>query len=102
MVTAGKMTLAQWRVKSDEIHRLKLPDGTEFGVQIDRASSEKTAMRGRAIKDARAELLRIRILDFRNAKQLVTTNYGPTNSQHGFGGAGGANKVGMLGNPGIV
>lgn len=102
-VTTGETTLAQWSVNYDEIHRLKLPDGTAFGVQIGPASTEQTAKWRRATKDDRAELLKIRILDLRDAKQVVvTTNYGPANSHHAFGIDGGANKVRMLGRPGIV
>lgn len=101
-VMAGKTKLAQWSADSDEIHRLKLPDGTKFGVQIDPAPKDRTAVWRRANKDSKAELLRIRILDLEGSKQeVITTNYGPVNSQHAFGADGGANKVRVLGRPGI-
>ncbi|MEO8385871.1 MAG: hypothetical protein ABI583_11560, partial [Betaproteobacteria bacterium] len=112
-LSSGGMGIDDWEVYSAEIHRTKLANGFELGLQIEPATKAKygdllkTAKKfGELVKvnktPAYDELVKISVYDMSGeTPKLLTSTWGGANSMQGYGPKGGADRVDAVGEPGI-
>lgn len=113
-LSSGGKDIEEWEVNSNEIHRTRMANGFQLGLQIEPATAEKygellkTAEKyGELLKNtnppAYDELVKISLYDMRGATpKLLTSTWGGANSKQGYGPRGGADSVKAIGEPGIV
>lgn len=92
--------LQHWIVEDGSIHSVELPNGFEVGIRIEDAMGEMLERH----KDLAYlyETVRITLYDMSETPpRKLTHTYGGANSIQGYGGNGGADRVGELGTPGI-
>ena len=88
----------RWDIGSNGIHRVRLPQGFELGLQIEPATPEKyrellAKTQWRGID----EMVKIVLFDMGTVPpQELSTTWGGANSKQGFGPRGGANGVPRL------
>ena len=88
----------RWDVTSNAIHRVRLPQGFELGLQIEPATPEKyRELLARTKWRSVDELVKITLLHMGTVPpQELSTTWGGANSKQGFGPRGGANGVPQL------
>ena len=113
VLSSGGKDIDRWEVNASEIHRVKLANGFQLGLQIEPAAAEKYAdllktaeKYGELLKNTKRpaydELVKISLYDMRGATpKLLTSTWGGANSMQGYGPRGGADRVAALGSPGI-
>jgi hypothetical protein len=88
----------RWDIASSEVHRVRLPQGFELGLQIEPATPERyrellAKTKWRSID----ELVKVTLLDMSTVPPYeLSTTWGGANSKQGFGPRGGANGVPKL------
>ena len=88
----------RWEITSSAVHRVRLPQGFELGLQIEPATAEKYRELFEKTKwSGISELVKITLLDMSVVPpQELSTTWGGANSKQGFGPRGGANGVPVL------
>ena len=88
----------RWEITSGAVHRVRLPQGFELGLQIEPATAEKYRELFEKTKwHGISELVKITLLDLSVVPPLeLSTTWGGANSKQGFGPRGGANGVPVL------
>jgi hypothetical protein len=89
-----------WDVSSPEIEKVALENGFKLGIRIEPASAETYAEW--KLKHV-PELVKISLYDLSGSEpELLTYTWGGANSRQGYGASGGADRVEVLGDPGIL
>jgi hypothetical protein len=88
----------RWDITSSEVHRVRLPQGFELGLQIEPATADKYRdLLAKTKWSSVDELVKITLLDMSTEPpREVSTTWGGANSKQGFGPRGGANGVPKL------
>lgn len=112
-LSSGGKHIEEWEVSSSEIHRTKMTNGFQLGLQIEPATAAKYAellktaeKYGELVKNttqpAYDELVKISLYDMRGeTPKLLTSTWGGANSKQAYGPRGGADRVKAIGEPGI-
>ena len=87
--------LDRWEPVAGQIHRLRLPHGTELGIQIDPTTEEKYRdLLTRAPWRGVVELVKITLYEMSGpAPVTMTSTWGGINSKQGYGPRGGADNA---------
>jgi hypothetical protein len=100
-VHSGAEELSHWIVKSSELHRVRLPNGFDLGLQIEAATKEKY-QEVLSRRPAASELVKITLFDMKSTPpRRLTQTWGGSNSFQSYGAKGGADRVEELGSPGV-
>lgn len=95
--------IASWVVQSDTPQILELENGLKLGVLIKDDSSEKNAKIRETFPESGQDIVSIELLDMQTTPPTkLSFTWGGTNSRQGFSSLGGANRVEVLGTPGLL
>ncbi|WP_077409625.1 hypothetical protein [Marinicella sediminis] len=93
--------LDHWTVEPGEIKAVELPNGFQLGLKLENPEPEKIIDYREKIPHP-PEMVSISLYDLAgDAPVFLTRTYGGTNSIQGYGARGGADRVDVLGDPGI-
>jgi len=101
ILTWDREPVTEWIVEHGVMKAVELPNGVNLGVEIDYPEQEKMQELSAKARHV-PEMVKISLFDLSGdtPKQLTYT-YGGTNSLQGYGARGGADRVDLLGDPGI-
>ncbi|MFZ6770793.1 hypothetical protein ACO0LM_27370 [Undibacterium sp. Di26W] len=101
-LTYGGNELAQWEGNSSQVHKLTLPNGFVLGVKTEQGAREIYERDFQRSVTQTTELVKISLYDYSGAApRYLTSTWGGSQSQQGYGPKGGADRVDELGS-GIV
>jgi len=101
-LTYGGNELARWEGNSSQIHKLTLPNGFVLGVKTEQGAREIYERDFQRSVTQTTELVKISLYDYSAAvPRYLTSTWGGSQSQQGYGPKGGADRVDELGS-GIV
>lgn len=98
----GGNELTHWEGSSSQIHKLTLPNGFVLGVKTEKGAREIYERDFQRSLTQTTELVKISLYDYSAAvPRYLTSTWGGSQSQQGYGPKGGADRVDELGS-GIV
>ena len=100
-LSANGNNIDNWQVDTNAIKNIALPNGFALGVKIEPATKAKYTELAKAWPHM-PEMVKITLYDMTaNTPRQLTYTWGGANSIQGYGALGGADRVNVLGSPGI-
>ena len=93
--------VTDWTVQHGAMKVVDLPNGVKLGVEIDHPEQDKVQEQSTKTRYV-PEMVKISLFNLAgDTPEQLTYTYGGTNSLQGYGASGGADRVDLLGDPGI-